>query len=414
MTAIPTERSFDSTLALLSDPYRFISARCRAHGTDIFSARILLARTICISGREAAELFYQSGQLVRAGAMPMRIQRTLVGRGGVQGLDGAAHRRRKQMFLSLMPPERVHDLGELVVERWLAAARGWAGRQVCLYDQAREILLRAVCVWAGVPLPEDQVGRRTREVAAMFDYAGRVGPSHWWARLARVRSERWAQELVEELRAGRLRAQPSSALQVIATHRSLDGELLPPRIAAVELLNVLRPTVAVAVFLAQLAHALHLHPLCRQRIVDGDDGFAGLVAQEVRRSYPFFPAAVAHVAADCVWQGYRLPRGRRVFFDLYGTNHDPRCWEAPEEFRPERFLDRNGDPFCFVPQGGGDHSVTHRCPGEWIAHEIMRVTALLLARRLSYRVPDQDLTLDFARLPALPRSRFVIDEVVVR
>lgn len=54
MNTIPHEAWPDNTLALLRDPYRFISRRCQAHQSDVFQARIMLEKTICITGREAA------------------------------------------------------------------------------------------------------------------------------------------------------------------------------------------------------------------------------------------------------------------------------------------------------------------------------------------------------------------------
>src|SRR3546814_9974873 len=65
--------------------------------------------------------------------------------------------------------------------------------------------------------------------------------------------------------------------------------MLSPRVAAVELLNILRPTVAVSVFITFTAHALHQLPACRQNL-QADDGYLECFVQEVRRFYPFFPA----------------------------------------------------------------------------------------------------------------------------
>jgi len=63
-----------------------------------------------------------------------------------------------------------------------------------------------------------------------------------------------------QTRAGGVQPPEQSALRVITTHRDLNGALLSPRIAAVELLNMLRPTFAVSVFITFIAHALHHHP----------------------------------------------------------------------------------------------------------------------------------------------------------
>src|SRR3546814_1246075 len=68
----------------------------------------------------------------------------------------------------------------------------------------QELLTRSVCGWAGVPLPEAEVGRRAAELTALFDYAGSVGPKHWWSRLSRRRSESWIEGIVEQIRPGDL------------------------------------------------------------------------------------------------------------------------------------------------------------------------------------------------------------------
>lgn len=412
MPSIPREPSLESTLALFREPYDFVSRRCRRYGADLFEARLMLRRTICMTGPEAAELFYDGRRFIRHGAMPEPIRATLLGKGGIQGLDDQEHRRRKQMLLSLMAPESIGRLGGLVADHWRAQARRWASMdRVVLYPELHPILTRAVCAWAGVPLAETDVARRTREVVALFDAAGTVGPRHLWSRFARRRAERWIEGVVEQVRAGQLSPPEQSPLEVVATHRDVKGALLPARVAAVEVLNLLRPTVAVSVFITFAAHALHLDPECRQRLEKDEDGYADLFVQEVRRFYPFFPAVMARVRDDFDWNGYRFPRGRSVMLDLHGTNHDPRTWDRPEEFRPERFRQWDKSPFNFIPQGGGVHHVTHRCPGEWITIELMKVAVGLLARGMAYEVPEQDLRIDRSRLPALPRSRFVISHV---
>lgn len=63
------------------------------------------------------------------------------------------------------------------------------------------------------------------------------------------------------------------------------------------------------------------------------------------------------------------------------------------------------------PQGGGDHNNGHRCPGEWITIKLTERPARLLATAVRYDVPEQDLGIDLSRMPAKPRSRFVISNV---
>ncbi len=411
MSAIPTDRSPESTLAYLRAGYRFVGDRCDRHGSDIFQTRLLLEPTICLRGRSAAELFSDADRFVRRAAVPMRVRRTLTGVGGVQGLDGAAHRDRKEMLMSIMTPAGIRHLGQLVDDEWRARIPVWAqDGPVVLYDEVARILTRAVCAWAGVPLAESEVARRTVELHAMIEAPTAVGLRHWRGVVARRRAERWIGDLVEWVRAGDLLAPEGSALRVIAEHRDERGQPLPRRIAAVDLLNVLRPTVAIDRFVVFAALALRDHPGWRDK-VHGDDTATESFVQEVRRYYPLFPVAAARVRRSFEWQGYAFPQGRRVLLGLYATNHHPELWPEPERFRPERFTGWRGDPFSLIPQGGGDHVTGHRCAGEWITIELMKRAVANLTGAMSYQVPPQDLSLDLSRMLTLPPSGFLIDAV---
>jgi fatty-acid peroxygenase len=107
-------------------------------------------------------------------------------------------------------------------------------------------------------------------------------------------------------------------------------------------------------------------------------------------------------------------RARRVMLDLHGVNHDPRIWENPQRFEPERFRKWSGDPFDFMPQGGGEHASGHRCAGEGLTIDLMKTALRVFTQRLAYTVPPQDLTVDSSRLPALPRSKLIIENVRIR
>ncbi|MGC1307809.1 MAG: cytochrome P450 [Phormidesmis sp.] len=414
MSQIPTGLGLDSTLALALDGYEFISKRCQRYQSDIFQTRLVLEKTICFQGVEAAKVFYDTDKFTRQKSAPKRVQKTLFGEGGVQGLDGPAHRHRKQMFMSLMSSKRLADLAELTHEQWQAAAKKWASMaQVTVFPAAREVLCRAVCAWAGVPLPESEVDLRTKDLGAMIDGSGAVGPQHWQGRRSRQRTEAWIKGLVEQVRDGQLQVPEEGAFSVIALHRDLEGNLLDSQIAAVEIINVLRPTVAIARYATFAALALHEHPKYQQNIKNGDDEYITLFVQEVRRYYPFFPFAAARVKQPFDWQGYHFPAGRRVLLDLYGTNHDARLWENPETFHPERFRNWNESRFSLIPQGGGDFYLNHRCPGEWITIELVKVTLKFLTRSITYNVPPQDLAFSLSQMPARPKSGFVISNVKI-
>ncbi len=412
MRPLPTLRSLDSTLAVAHDPYRFIARQCDQHAADAFETRLLLQKMICIRGEEAAKIFYDTTHFSRVGVAPTRISKTLFGRGGVQGMDGDAHRHRKMMFMSLLNEDKIGGLTRLASDIWDRRLLQWSSmKRITLYRQAQEVLTEAVCQWAGIPLAPDDVGRRTSELVALFDYAGNIGPKHWWARLARKRNEAWLREIVEQIRNRTFQPPADSAACLVAHHRDLDGNLLESNIAAVELNNILRPTVAVSAYIVHCLHALQLNPTLRDQLSQGAADDLHCFVQEVRRYYPFFPFAVAKVKKSFEWNGYQFPSGRKVLLDLYGTNHDARIWNRPDDFDPERFRNWEGNPFTLIPQGGGDHYQNHRCPGEWIAIEQMKVAVDVFVNRCQYDVPDQNLDINMKRLPAIPHSHFIAQNV---
>jgi fatty-acid peroxygenase len=409
MTRIPREKAWDSTLALLSDGYTFISERCRRHGSDLFETRLMLQPVFCMLGEEAARVFYEPDRFTRVGAMPKPTVRLLQDRGSVQLLDGEAHRWRKTMFMSLMTPPAIQRLADLTEEEWRKGIGRWTNRgKIVLLHEAHEVLCRAVCRWAGLTLTDGEATRRTREFAAMIDGAGAIGPRNWWGMGLRARSERWCRQVVENVRIGALQPAEGSAAHVISWHEDLDGKLLHGNIAAVELINVLRPTVAIGHSVTSGAIALHQHPECRQRLQESNGQYLELFVQEVRRFYPFFPCIGGRVRNAFTWRGHHFTEGTWVLLDLYGTNHGPRIWQDPETFRPERFLRWGANAFDFIPQGGGDHYLGYRCPGEWITIELMKRAMRRLTTSMRYEVPEQDLRIDLSRMPALPSSRFVI------
>jgi fatty-acid peroxygenase len=402
---------FDESLAFKRDPYRFIAKRCRQFASDVYETRLFLRKTTCVTGVAAAQLFYDGDRFARHGAAPEPLQKTLLGVGGVQSLDGAAHQHRKAMFLALMTAGRIRELADVFDDELRAAAAQWQGKErIVLYDALQPVLTRAVCKWSGVPLTPREIDRRTKQLAALFDAAGRF-PAHFKSRLDRTRAEDWAAGLIENVRLGAIMPPAHTALREIALHRDLEGQLLSAQTAAVELLNVLRPTVAVSVYIVFCAHALQQFPEAAEGLRTGGQPYMDAFISEVRRFYPFFPAVPAKVRQPFRWGGHDFPRNRRVMLDLHGINHDERVWPEPETFQPQRFLQWHGDAYSFVPQGGGSYQLQHRCPGEWITVALMRTAIDFFTKTIRYNIPAQDLRVDTTRLPPLPRSRFVISAV---
>lgn len=404
---IPRSKAIDDALAFVRNGYLYGDRRFRRLGSDVFTARLAGRPVTVMHGAEAAAIFYEGDRFSRERAMPASVKHLLQDEGSVQALEGAPHRHRKTMFTHMLQPASIDELVSTFDTEWSAAARRYAGRTVSLYDVAVDALTRTVVGWCGIPLHTVDLPELAGALAAMVDRAASFGPVNWLARARRRRVEQWAAELILDVRQGRLEVAPGSPVEQLALATEVDGTLLHEDVAAVELLNVLRPTVAVSRYLVFTAHAMHHHPDWRSRVA-GDHEAAEHFANEVRRRYPFFPVIAGTAQRPFDWRGRHFEPGEWVILDLYATNHDKRLWSERNQFRPERFERWSGDPNTLVPQGGGDAATGHRCPGEAATIALTTRFAERIAANAPFTVPAQDLRISLRRIPALPEDRFLV------
>jgi fatty-acid peroxygenase len=402
MSANMPRATHDLALKLWRDGYRALPAeRLRHENPDAFPGSLLGRRAAVVRGPDGVRMFYDNALVSRRRAIPAPLAGLLFGRGAVHGMDDEAHAERKGMFLGILTDERTAPLARAVTADLRRRVDGWRGRDVVVFDELAETYGVAALRWAGVDVSPAEARRWSRRLAAIVDgfgFAGRAYPKGW---AARVLADRWAARLVEDTRAGRRTPEPGTALAVIA-----DSDL-PPRTAAVELLNVLRPTVAVAWLATFAVLALAEHPqwATQLRGPDADPRRVAFV-HEVRRLYPFVPALAGRVTCPVKAGGVELAKGDRLVLDVVGTDQDPQQWHDPEEFLPERFQDLEPDPYGFVPQGGGDPETGHRCPGEPLTVRLLAETVGVVAD-LDLQVVSRP-TYDPTRMPTRPDRGLVV------
>ena len=80
------------------------------------------------------------------------------------------------------------------------------------------------------------------------------------------------------------------------------------------------------------------------------------VIKEAIRLYPPIWATVRNPVKDCEIGGYRVPAGSAIIMSQWVMHRDPRFYEEPDRFDPDRWLDERakGLPrFAYFPFGGG-------------------------------------------------------------
>src|SRR6266849_5904748 len=77
------------------------------------------------------------------------------------------------------------------------------------------------------------------------------------------------------------------------------------------------------------------------------------------RLYPTLLRQMTHeTVTDVELGGYEIPKGTWIFLSPYVTHRDPRFFENPEQFDPERFAAGRSEwipPYAYFPFGAGPH-----------------------------------------------------------
>ncbi|TVU29298.1 hypothetical protein EJB05_20859, partial [Eragrostis curvula] len=95
------------------------------------------------------------------------------------------------------------------------------------------------------------------------------------------------------------------------------------------------------------------------------------VVNETLRLHPAVPFATGLAEAAVEVQGYNIPKGTTTFVNIWGIGRDPKVWDEPEKFMPERFLQNDvnffGTDFELVPFSAGRRI----CPGLPLAAKLV-------------------------------------------
>ncbi|KAK7304534.1 hypothetical protein VNO77_42415 [Canavalia gladiata] len=113
-----------------------------------------------------------------------------------------------------------------------------------------------------------------------------------------------------------------------------------------------------------------------------DLNYVQAIIKETLRLYPPAPlTGIREATEDCHVAGYHIPKGSRLFINLWKLHRDPQVWSNPDEFQPERFLTTHQDidfmsqNFELIPFSIGRRS----CAGMTFGLQVLHLT---LARLL--------------------------------
>lgn len=114
-----------------------------------------------------------------------------------------------------------------------------------------------------------------------------------------------------------------------------------------------------------------------------------LVIKETLRLHPAAPLLLPREAREsCKILGYDVPEGTTVLVNAWAICRDPRYWDDPEEFKPERFesgtIDFKGLDFEYIPFGAGRRI----CPGMVFAQTNIELALAALLYHFDWKLAD--------------------------
>ncbi|KVI06270.1 cytochrome P450 [Cynara cardunculus var. scolymus] len=113
------------------------------------------------------------------------------------------------------------------------------------------------------------------------------------------------------------------------------------------------------------------------------------VLKETLRLHPPIPTLVPRISSqDVNIMGYDVEKGTRVIINAWAIARDPKVWDEPDEFRPERFLDCSidfkGFDFNLIPFGAGRRG----CPGITFAMTTNENILANLLHKFDWELPN--------------------------
>lgn len=393
------------TFNWVTRPYEFLD-ECAARYGDPFTVDLAgIGKVVMVSHPDAIkDIFLGNADQLRAGA-GNHFLRPVLGDHSILVMDGAPHKRHRQLIAPAFHGERMRAYGDVILRNAREHLTTWkAGETLSVHPTMQGITLDVIlhAVFGVGDHPDFQ--RYRRLLGEALDAMGSatlfvkllqtdLGPLSPWGRYQRA-----ARQLDEMLNAEFARrraeglAERQDILSMMMGARDDAGEPMTDqelREEAFTLLAAGHDTTATA--LAWAIHWIHATPGVLEKLRDelaslgespapeavARNAYLDAVCQETLRIYPVVPIVARRVMSPYSVMGHEVPVGCSVAPCIYLTHRRPDLYPQPTVFRPERFLERKLSPYEHLPFGGG----IRRCIGSAFAlYEIKLVLAEIVRR----------------------------------
>jgi cytochrome P450 family 110 len=418
----------------IADPVGYMAGAARKY-PDIFTSQIIgFGNSIVFVNEPQAiqQILTNDRKQFSAPGELNALLEPILGRSGIIMLDGDRHKKRRQLIMPSFHGSRMQNYGQLVTEITTkvfdklfankATNPNFLAREA-MQDISLQIILQAVFgLYEGERCQQlkmlmykmSELFTSPLSSSFLFFPAIQKDLGAWspWGNLVRQR-ERIDQLIYMEIaeRRANLDSDRTDILSMLMTSKDEEGNPMTDLELRDELLTLLfagHETTATAMSWA-LYWINHL-PEVKQKLLhelksvtDPTDWmsifrlpYLTAVCNETLRIHPVAMLTFPRVVVEPVeLLGYKLESNTIVIGCIYLLHHREELYPDAEQFKPERFLDRQFSPYEFMPFGGG----VRRCVGEALAQFEMKI--VLATILLNYDLELSD------RKPVKPQRRGV-------
>lgn len=350
-------------------------------------------------------------------APPNRLLQTLVGDYSIFTLDGRRHRRERKLLMPSFHGDRMRAYGQLICDcAREAIAAIPVGQSLVMRTVAQAISLKVIlgtvfglndsdrsrAIAQAIMTLTDLFRSNLFSVALFFPALRRnFGPFKDWDHFVTLK-QKLKTLLYEEIRERRERGDltQTDILTLMLAARDEAGQAMSDAEIHDELFTLLlagHETTASAIAWAiyWIHHLPEVGDRLRQelQVIDNHTEpteiarlpYLSAICNETLRIYPI--AMLTSPRRTCVPTeilGYPVPANTLVYGGIYLTHHNPRLYPEPQQFNPDRFLERQYTPYEFLPFGGG----VRRCLGEALAQFELRLVVATIARGFSLQLAE--------------------------
>lgn len=331
-----------------------------------------------------------------------RILEPLLGRQSLILLSGNEHRRRRQLVMPPFHGERLKAYGKIIQDITNQVISQWSTDTSLNVRNAMQKITMRVILEAVFGLYEGERYNRLEQLLSQrLNMTGSPMGAvllflPWlrkdfgaWSPGYRIRqlAEETDQLLFAEIKERRNNPDPNRVdiLSLLLMAEDEDGNGLTDQDLRDELMTLLvagHETTATA--LTWSMYWIHSLPEVKEKLLaeletvtDINDPsqflklpYLSAVCNETLRIHPVamltFPRRVEEPIALC---GYDLEPGMMIMGSIYLLHHREDIYPQPQQFRPERFLEKQFSPYEFMPFGGG----VRRCVGAALAQYEMKI-----------------------------------------